>query len=125
MKKMRTKFVLSAIAAGLTTLTTAGGVPLLLWGLKTTSAFLVILSLAFLIHGLYGLLFYWIWFARSARRYRISKAMDEGMTSAADISRTLKINRDTVNKEIRYCIRQGAFPGKFFDGNRIRETANA
>lgn len=91
-------------------------------GASIGSGTVILLGILFIIHGIYGVLFYWIWFARTARRYRVAKAVEgEGIYSAAEISARLKKNRDSVNRDLRYCIRKGYLKNLSFNGNYVVE----
>ncbi len=121
MKKMKKYFIISLMAAIATTILTPLGVFVFLYGLAYESLALLFLGVILLLHGVYGIWFYWIWFAKCVRRYRVARAIDGGMHSASEISKNLHVNRDNVNKDIRYCMKKGAFPNMFFDGNNVRE----
>lgn len=124
MKKLKVLWIVSFSVALLSTLAMILGVFLFPIGASVESGALIILGVVFVIHGVYGLLFYWIWFARTARRYRVARAIEkENIYSAAEVAVRLKKNRDSVNRDIRYCIKKGYLKGLTFNGNYLKKEA--
>ena len=125
MKKLGILRAISFSVAIISTLAMIGGVFMLPLGASAESGAIIIFGALFIIHGIYGLLFYWIWFARTARRYVIARVIEkENIFSAAEVAARVKKNRDSVNKDIRYCIKKGYLVGLEFNGNYLKKKEN-
>ena len=125
MKKLRIMTIIAFSVAVLTVLAMVFGVFLIPIGASKESGLLIILGIAFILHGTYGMIFYWIWFARTVKRYRVAKIVEtEQIYSAAEIALRLKKGRDSVNRELRYCIKKGYLKGFSFNGNYVVRSEN-
>lgn len=82
--------------------------------------FVAITGIVFVVHGFFGLTFYWLWFAGLVQCYRIVRAVEkEYIYNANDIAMHLGINREAVIKNILRSIHNGWLVGLKFDGNNL------
>ncbi len=75
------------------------------------------IGMILMMHGFYGVTFYWIKFARVSKYHRIVRMIDKlNYRNAREIAETLHYGRDFVNKTIRLAIEREWITGYKFNG---------
>lgn len=83
-------------------------------------AWVAILGIVFVVHGFYGITFYWMQFAKVSKYHRVVRMVERlHMTNAAEISEATHLGRDFVNRTLRLAIEREWITGYKFNGTNL------
>lgn len=83
---------------------------------------LMVLGIVFVVHGFYGLAFYWMAFASASRTVRLLRAvLDENIYDLPTLSNHLSIDEKETDKIIRKCISSSYLTGYIYEDGILKK----
>lgn len=105
MKKLRRRKTGVLLLCLTVSVLTVAGVPMIPLGFASGVIWVAVLGIVFIAHGMYGLAFYWIWYAGLRRCSAVVKYVhDCGPMTAAYISSQLGYTEQEVKKQLHRAI---------------------
>ena len=120
MNKVKRRKNIVLIICILISVSTVGGIPMIPLGFIFGDLFSAIVGIVFVVHGFFGITFYWLWFAGLVQCYRLVKGVEQYYIYNVDeLAQHLGRNRNDVARDILKCIHNEWLVGFRFDGNNI------
>ena len=126
MKKTLTNKVIWLIVSILVSISLPAGILMIILGFGLKGfLWMGILGIVLVVHGFYGVTFYWMQFGKVSKYHRIVKMIEkQHYYTAGEIAEATHIGRDFVNRTIRTAIERDWITGYKFDGNNLTLNEN-